>query len=195
MLRIGLTGNMGSGKSLVAELFSKLGVAVYSADQEAKKMLQQDGVKNRIRELFGDVVFDGKEVDRKLLAGVVFGNEKNLGLLNALIHPLVRKDFMAWAASREQEPYVIHEAAILFESGSHEMFDKVILVTAPEEIMIRRVMERDGVTAEEVKQRLALQWPAGDKEKMADFVIDNDGTTLLLPRILGIHEALLKQAI
>jgi dephospho-CoA kinase len=194
MLKIGLTGNMGSGKSLVAELFRKLGIAVYSADLEARRILQQEEMKDRIRDLFGEAVFNGEQVDRKLLAGVVFGNEEKLGLLNALIHPLVRMDFIAWAGSREHEPYVILEAAILFESGFHEMCDKVILVRAPEEIMIRRVMARDGVTAEEVKRRLARQWPAGEKAKMADIVIDNDGTTLLLPRVLGIHETLFKQA-
>ncbi len=192
MIRVGLTGGIGSGKSVVAMVFSHLGVPVYQADYEAKKLYAKPEVLEKIASLFGDAVIDKNGLlDRAKLASVVFSDPSKLEQLNSLIHPLVEAHFMQWLTTCMDAPYIIHEAAILFESGLYTKFDKIIAVTAPQELCIQRVMKRDGVTAGQVLQRIKNQWDQEKKAEKSDFVLINDGKQLLLPQIIGIHRALM----
>ncbi|MDY0102522.1 MAG: dephospho-CoA kinase [Lentimicrobium sp.] len=192
MLKIGLTGSIGSGKSTVASVFRTLGVPVYIADIEAKKFLEEPDVIDLIVALAGKKVLspDGS-IDRKVLAKQVFGNPEKLEGLNAIIHPRVRKNFTKWVEQNEAHPYVIQESAIIFESGFYTLFDLIIVVAAPEEERIQRVLRRDGFKREEVISRIENQWPEYLKIEKADFVIHNCDTDIALPQVLKIHDELL----
>ncbi|MCD4746659.1 MAG: dephospho-CoA kinase, partial [Bacteroidales bacterium] len=158
MLKIGLTGNIGSGKSVVSKIFELFGIYVYNADREAKKYLQDNSVKSKIKQIISKNIFDiYDEIDRQKLADIVFKNKEALIKLNSIIHPLVRNDFNNWLDKHSNEAYIIYEAAILFESGFYKDFDAVITVSAPEDLMIKRVMKRDGVLKEHVIQRMKNQ--------------------------------------
>ena len=155
MLIVGLTGNLGSGKSTIARIFSILKVPVYNADDVSKSFLTAPVVQEKIRVAFGTGVFlSDKEIDRRSLAKIVFGDARKLVTLNSILHPLVRDDFMKWCISNKKQPYVIQEAAIIFESGLKEEYDKIIHVSCPEETAIERVMRRDNSSCEEVLSRL-----------------------------------------
>jgi len=170
---IGLTGGIGTGKTTVSRIFSELGVPVYIADVEARRISEQPDVQKRIINTFGDeITTPNGQVDRRKLAVQVFSNEENLKKLNAIIHPLVKQDFQQWL-SQQSAPFVIREAAILFESGTNTDCDKVIVVTAPREMRIIRVMERDHISREEILARMANQWPDSQKIAMSDYVIEN----------------------
>ncbi len=191
MILVGLTGSIGSGKTTVCHIFEQLRIPVYYADMKGKSFLNKPLVKDKIAGLFGRQVFNEKgEPDRAALAALVFGDEKKLELLNTIIHPLVREDFRSWVSLQKDAPYVIQEAAILFETGHADHFDKIIAVTAPEELRIRRVCERDGVDEAHVRKRATHQLPDEFKTKHADYVILNDGNEPLLPKVLSIHEEL-----
>ena len=187
MLRIGLTGNIGSGKSIIARVFETLGVPVYHADIEAKKFLNDKIVKLSLKEKFGNRIFDGQNINKKKLADIVFNNSNGLLFLNSLIHPLVKQDLLSWIGHHSGHAYIIQEAAILFESGFYKEFDKVIFVSAPENLMIKRVVERDGVSNEDVIKRLKNQWSSERKAGLADFIIYNDEIQLIIPQVLKIH--------
>lgn len=173
---IGLTGGIGSGKTTVAGFFRELGVPVYIADEEAKKILTMRETIDELHSKFGSSIFTGDLPDRKKIAGIVFNNPDKLAILNAIIHPKVQLHFMEWVNSKSNFKFVIKEAAILFESGSYRQCDKIILVTAPIKTRIERVMKRDAITREEVLQRMANQWQEEEKIKLSDFIITN--TTL-----------------
>ncbi len=190
MIKVGLTGNIGSGKSTVAAVFETLGVPVYHADAESKKFLSHKAVIDSILKKFGDKVFDEKGINRKKLAALVFNDEQALSFLNSLLHPLVREDFERWTTAQTSAPYIIQEAAILFESGFYKMFDKVISVTSPEKLAIARVMARDGISEKDVLMRMRNQWSSEKKKELSDFVINNDGSALVIPQILDIHNQL-----
>jgi len=191
MLKVALTGNIGSGKSIVTRIFRTLGVPVFIADIEARLLYFRDDVKEIIRQELGDGVFnDSGEIDTKALAGVIFSDKQALKTVNNIIHPLVYHEYKNWLDLYSDEPYTIHESAILFENNLISRYDKVIVVTAPESLRLKRVMERDGVSAEKVKARMANQWPEEEKVKKADFVIINDGEHLLIPQILQIDKIL-----
>jgi dephospho-CoA kinase len=191
MLKVGLTGNIGSGKTFIARVFQSLGVPVFYADIEAKALYKQREVKEKIRILFGSQVFDYTgEIDRKALAGIIFNEPDHLLKINALIHPLVHQEFNNWLAGILHKPYAIYEAAILFETGHHQNLDKVILVTAPEELRIKRVMDRDGIPRNEVLSRMANQWEEDKKISLADFVIRNDGSKMVIPQVMRVHAEL-----
>lgn len=190
MIKVGLTGNIGTGKTTVARIFESLGVPVYHADLQAKRMLEKASVKNELLIKFGKNVFDRDVVDKKKLASLVFNNTKKLNDLNAIIHPLVKQDLMDYFNRMNNYPYVIQEAAILFESGFYKDFDKVILVTASVELANKRVMQRDGIDIEEVDQRRSNQWNQAEKIELADFIIENDEEDLLIPQVLKIHQTL-----
>jgi dephospho-CoA kinase len=175
----------------VAAVFGKLGIPVYFADHVAKDLLTHENVRKQLMQLFGVTIFDAKEnVDRKLLGTIVFNDASALAKLNRIIHPLVKDDFDIWLKEHSSHPYIIHEAAILFESGFHKYFDKVITVDAPAELCISRVMKRDGVSREDALSRMQSQMNATKKAALADYVITNDEQTLVIPQVLEIHRLL-----
>lgn len=192
MLKIGLTGSIGSGKSTIASLFRVLGIPVYIADIEAKKFLSDPEVILRITELAGDDVLTSEgEIDRRVLAAKVFGDPEKLQELNSIIHPRVRKHFTHWAEMHKRSPYIIQESAIIFESGFYTMFDLIIVVSAPEEERINRVILRDGFKREEVISRIENQWPEYLKIEKANFEIKNSDVDMAIPQVLKIHKEII----
>lgn len=191
MKRIGLTGNIGTGKTTIARIFEVLGVPVYHADTRARVLLDSDTVKHQVASLFGNQVINPmNQVDRKALANIVFNNKEKLAELNNLIHPLVEEDFARWCEIHKNENYILHEAAILFESGFNRLFDATIMVAAPDELCIERVMARDGITKEMVIERMQNQWPQEKKMELSEYVVVNDNHTLVIPQVIAIHKAI-----
>lgn len=194
MLRVGLTGGIGSGKSTVARMFTVLGVPVFEADTEAKALMVSDpDLRAAITARFGEVIYRNGELDRKALADLVFSDARALADLNALVHPAVRKAFAAWVAN-QQAPYVIMEAALMAENAGYTQFDRVITVSCPEEERIRRVMERDGVGETDVRARMRNQGSEEQRLRIAQHVVQNDGSQLVIPQVLAIHAELLTLA-
>ena len=192
MLRIGLTGNMGSGKSTVARIFQSLGIPVYNADTEAKRLMLEDlELQKNIRESFGDMAFQNNRLNRSFLAGQVFNDPEKLALLNSLVHPVTIRDAERWM--REQDcPYILKEAALIFESGSDKNLDFVIGVKSPEALRIERAAKRDGVSQEMIKARMNRQMDEDEKMSLCKYVILNDECQLLIPQVLELHEKFLK---
>ncbi len=189
--KVGITGGIGAGKSLVCRVFSVLGIPIYDADREAKAIMAEDReVGSALKAAFGDAVFDqyGK-LDRAYLSEVVFSDEKKLKQLNSIVHPAVIKAGEDWA-SAQTSAYSLKEAALLFESGSYKKLDFTILVTAEESIRINRVMKRDGVTEDQVRARLSKQWSDDQKLPLADAIIINDGGQSLIEQVMAIHHRL-----
>jgi dephospho-CoA kinase len=170
---IGLTGGIGSGKTTIANHFTAAGISVYIADDEARKIMQSDEIINEIKATFGNTVFDNGILNREKLAQVVFNAPDKLKLLNAIIHPAVKKHFHNWILNHKKAPYIIYEAAILFESGSYKDCDFIITVTAPLESRIQRVIQRDNTTRENVLRRINMQWNDEQRIEKSDFVIEN----------------------
>ncbi|HPE35189.1 MAG TPA: dephospho-CoA kinase [Bacteroidales bacterium] len=191
MLEIGLTGGIGSGKSLIARIFKMFDVPVFDADFEAKSLYQEIETMEKIRQLFGERVFNKGEIDRKVLANMVFSEQSMLNKLNQLIHPKVRSLYTNWVGKNLNAPYVVYEAAILFETGYYQKLDKTILVVAEEELRIRRTMKRDQTTRAEVLHRMSRQWSDERKIPLADFIIHNNDNDLLLPQVYDVHQRLL----
>lgn len=194
MLTIGITGGIGSGKTTVCRFFELLEVPVYYADARAKALMVEDEtLKAGIISAFGSKSYlENGQVNRTFLADVVFQDEEALEKLNALVHPAVWQDTSQWIQSRmDHHPYVLYEAAILFESGSFKMVDKVITVYAPEDLRIQRVMQRDGVDEDAVRQRMSKQMSDEEKKDRADFVIHNDYSVSLVTQVLDIHKELI----
>jgi len=190
-LKVGITGGIGSGKSTICKVFEKLGAPVFEADPVAKRLIDTDPeIRQGLIDLFGTDIYTEKEgVDRKKLAEKIFNDEIQLAKVNALVHPAVRAEFLKWAESQDV-PYVVHEAAILFESGFYQMMDYTILVTAPEEDRIKRVTMRDGSSREQVIERMNKQWADDEKRKLASIEIKNDNRELILPQIVNIDKQL-----
>jgi dephospho-CoA kinase len=191
MIKAGLTGGIGSGKSTVAKAFEVLGIPVYYADDAAKKLMNEDEeLKVKIKLQFGNEVYKNGLLDKKQLAAIVFTSPEKLAILNALVHPATLKDAEKWMQN-QSTPYAIKEAALIFESGAQEHLDYVIGVTAPAPLRIQRTMHRDGITREDVIARMDKQMDETIKMKLCDFVIKNDEQEMLLPQILDLHEKLL----
>lgn len=191
MLKIGITGGIGSGKTTVCKIFELLGVPVYYADDEAKKLLDSDlAVKEAVVNGLGAEVLDNNQIDRKKLASLVFNNPANLALLNSIVHPAVGTHFENWLNHHSGSGYILKEAAILFESGAYKGVDKVITVVAPLELKIERVVKRDKTTREQVEQRINNQLSDDEKIKRSQFVVYNDEQNLLIPQIIRIHQQL-----
>lgn len=189
-MKIGLTGGIGSGKTLVASLFKRLGIAVFEADLEARYLMEHHpGVIHQLKETFGPNIYISQKLKRKQLAAIVFENKNALEQLNQIVHPAVRNQFIQWSEN-QNSPYVIEEAAILFESGSDKIMDKIIMVEAPEQLRIERTMKRDKVNREQVMARMHNQWPTEKIKPLADFIVLNDDKQLLLPQILKIDSIL-----
>lgn len=193
MLKIGLTGGIGAGKSVISRIFSILGAPVYNADAEAKKLMSSDAaLLLKLREAFGPEAIGENGPDRKALARIIFNDPDAMKLVNSLVHPAVARDFELWLEDHGNAPYVIKEAAIIFETGSQRHLDMVILITAPEEMRVKRVMKRDGATVSSVRKRMENQWPDEKKIPLAGLVLNNDSTSPLLPAILELHSAFSK---
>lgn len=191
---IGLTGGIGSGKTTVANFFKDLGVPVYIADDEAKKLMDEDqGIKEQLIELFGEDVYRNGKLNRKKIAAVVFNDQKKLERLNSIIHPAVERHFDSWKKC-QNSPYVIYEAAILFENGSHKKCDLNILVIAPRDVKIKRLKKRDASTLEEIEARMENQWSDEKKLLLADLVIENKDLSKTQKYVQEIHQKLFESA-
>ncbi len=189
---IGITGGIGSGKSTVCRVFSLLGTPVFEADVVAKHLYNSNSeIKTGLIRLFGAQIYtpDGR-LDRKKLAAKIFGNDIHMARVNELVHPVVLKEFENWLKLHKKAPYVIHEAAILFESGFYKMMDFTLLVTAPGDQRIARVMARDGVTEQMVRERMQNQWSEEKKGQLASKILVNDNKNLMIPEIIQIDKNL-----
>lgn len=193
-LRVGVTGGIGSGKSSVCKVFNALGIPVFEADEEARKITETDNhVRERLNEIAGTDLYNTGSLNRKLLASLIFNNRDMLQEVNRLIHPVVFKTFNEWALLQDA-PYVIMEAAILFESGGDKLVDKVVVVTAPDKERIERVTSRSGMSTREVSDRIRNQFTQKEISSRADYVISNGDRDLILPAIIEIHEDLIRRS-
>lgn len=173
MMVVGLTGGIGSGKSTIAKAFAALGIAVFNSDEQAKALIATDAqVKERIIAAFGEEAYHNGEYNRAYIAQIVFNNSEKLAILNGIVHPALAEYFKRWAKA-QTSPYVLKEAAILFESGSYKDCDYIITVTAPEEVRIARVMARDHCTEAQVRARMAQQWSDAQRIALSNAVIEN----------------------
>lgn len=194
MLKVGLTGGIGSGKSTVATIFRTLGIPVYDADSRARELMQQDpALREALLTQFGEAAFENGKLNRAYLARIVFNDPGQLERLNQLIHPVTIRDAENWM-NNLSAPYAVKEAALLFESGAVAGLDYVVGVTAPVSLRMQRVMQRDGLSREQVQQRMLRQLDDTIKMKLCDAVLFNDEQRLLLPQVLELHERLLKMA-
>jgi dephospho-CoA kinase len=189
-LRIGLTGGIGSGKTTVAKIFEMLNVPVYYADAASKRLYHTDKkLMQKMKEHFGNDIYHEDELNRTKLASLVFNDPQQLALLNSLVHPPTIKDAAEWM-KRQTSPYVIKEAALLFESGAEAGLDYVIGVYAPQHIRIKRVMDRDNSTLEKVLGRINGQMDEEEKMKLCDFIIINNEDELVIPQVMELHKKL-----
>lgn len=192
MKHIGITGGIGSGKTTVANFFKTYGIPVYIADDEAKKLMHQSPIKEELIELFGEEAYDSsRQLNRSFIASKVFNNKELLEKLNQIVHPRVEKDFQEWA-KHQDSPYVLYEAAILFETGKYKQFDYTILVTAPIETRIKRVQKRDQSSEEEILARMKNQWSDEEKMKLANWIIKNCELSKTKQEVGDLHELILR---
>lgn len=195
MLRVGITGGIGSGKSTVCRVLQVLGVPVFNADEEAKRLLNEDeALRAQVMARFGDQLYASGSLDRKAMARMVFNNADALAALNALVHPRVRSRFSEWADEHAPSPYVVMEAAILLGSGGAAQLDHIVVVACPVAERMRRVLERDGLGAEEVIARMRNQLSDDALAAGADTLITNDGSALVVPQVLALHRRMLEHA-
>jgi dephospho-CoA kinase len=193
--QVGITGSIGSGKSLVCKIFNTLGAPIYDADSHAKKLMTTDGILiSAIKKEFGDLSYhsDGS-LNRNYLAEHVFHDEKKLQRLNELVHPRVAVDYSDWVAKHREFSYVVKEAALLFESGSYKALDRIVVVHTPLEIRIKRVLKRDAHrTVEQIKAIVEKQMPDDEKLNRADDIVVNDESVLLIPQVLKLHNEFIR---
>ena len=186
---VGITGGIGSGKTTVCKVFQELGVPVYYADDRAKELMNTNkALKNKIIQAFGEKAYSETGLDKTYLAQQIFGANEKLSIINGLVHPAVANDFEEWLKEHSGEKYVLKEAAILFESGAYQHVDVTVLVIAPEDLRLERAMYRDGSTKEDVLKRMKNQWTQERKIKLANHILNNDGTQLLIPQVMDLHQ-------
>lgn len=190
---VGLTGNIGSGKSTVAMIFQAQGVPVFRADDAGRALLSDEEIVRLLTLRFGKGILRGSNINRQELAKIVFADANELAYLNSIVHPAVKHAFRRWLGS-QKAPYIIHEAAILFESGFNRMMDRVIFVDCPEQVALERVMKRDRIPLEEVRKRASFQWPREKKSSVSDFILINDGKHALIPQVLALHSRIIEEA-
>ena len=189
---IGLTGGIGSGKTTVAKLFKELGVPVYNSDLRGKKLMKNSKeIRTAVIDLLGKDSYVLERLNKKYIADKVFSNKELLQKLNSIVHPAVRKDFMRWA-KKKKTPYVIQEAAILFENGSYNNFDKIILVKAPKDVRLERIIARDNGSKEEILARMENQWDDSKKIPLSDYIIENIDLDQTKLQVEQIHRQLTK---
>ena len=187
MLKIGLTGGIGSGKTTIAQVFEKLGVPVFYADLEAKKCMESDMVLiKKLKATFGNKIYIDRKLQKDRLASIIFNDDSKLHTINRLVHPAVQRVFEDWCATQKNS-YVLKEAAILFESGSDKDLDQIVCVSASDDLRKQRVMQRDGVTESQVLERISKQWEQSRKIELAHFHIVNDEKHLLITHVLVVH--------
>lgn len=192
MMTVGLTGGIGSGKTTVAAMFSNLGIPVYNSDDRAKELMHSSTeLIEKIKELLGEEAYSGGKLNREYIANRVFANRELLTALNDIVHPAVKSDFISWSA-RQQAAYVVQEAAILFENGSYDKFDVMVLVTAPKKMRLERIMQRDDVSAENILARMNHQWEDEKKIPLADYVIENSVLENTEAAVNKVHQKLLE---
>lgn len=190
---VGLTGGIGSGKTAVAKMFKALNVPVYNSDKEAKKLMKSSKkVRKSIIKLLGEDAYKGKKLNKTYISNSIFTNKGLLQKLNSIVHPAVKKHFSAWV-KKQNAPYVIQETAIIFENLSEDNYDKIVLVTAPKETRLERVMSRDGVSKKKVMERMSNQWDDYIKVKKSDYVIENIHLEDTKSEVIRIHNQLLAE--
>lgn len=198
MIKLGITGGIGSGKSTITQMFRIIGVPVYVSDERSKYLSQTNSeIIAGLKQILGDDIYDEMgHLDRKRMASVIFADKEKLQKVNALIHPIVNRDFIEWTEEQKSKgvPYVVNEAAIMIESGSHKLMDKLLVVTAPVEQRVERVMKRDGVGEQQVKSRINNQMSDKEKVEIADYVIVTDDHHFIMPEILALDEELRRLA-
>ena len=191
IIKVGITGGIGSGKSTVAKVFEVLNIPVYYADAAAKKLMNEDDLLiAQIQKEFGEASYVDGKLDRKYLAALVFNNEKKLAKLNAIVHPATIRDAESWM-QQQTTPYAIKEAALIFESGANQLLDYIIGVYAPLRLRMERTMQRDQLSFEEAKARMEKQMNEEEKMRLCNYVITNDEQQLILPQVMKIHEELI----
>ncbi len=190
-IKVGIAGGIGSGKSTVCRVFRILGAPVFEADRAAKVLMNEDEeIKSALLDWYGSEIYNSRgELNRPQLASIIFNDKKQLQKVNEMVHPKVRAAFLSWA-DKQAAPYVVHEAAILFESGFYKLMDATILVSAPEAERVKRVSERDGLTPQQVSHKMKNQWTDEQKRKLATVEIVNDNRSLMLPEILKLDKQL-----
>ncbi len=189
MIKVGITGGIGSGKTTVCRLFELLGVPVYYSDLEARNITNHNPkVVQEITKVFGSQSYQNGIMNRPYISSIVFNDKEKLALLNSIVHPAVADHFQQWISLQQDKDYILKEAAILFESGAYESVDKVITVTAPQELRVKRVMKRDGFSADDILQRMKNQWDEEEKIKRSDEVIVADDVHLVIPQVITIHQ-------
>ena len=194
MIKVGVTGGIGSGKTLVCSAISAMGYPIYNADSQAKHIVDSDPeVVAAIKNLFGDSIYVDGHLNRKKVSSLVFTDQQLLDKLNGIVHPAVAEHFNSWVLSNRSRSMVVKEAAILFESGAYKGLDKTIVVTAPIEVRIKRIQERDGFDRESIMNRIRNQYPQEELVKLSDYVIENDGVKLILPQIVNVINDILKE--
>ncbi len=193
MIKLGVTGGIGSGKTLVCSIISAMGYPVFNADLEARQIVDTDRkVILSIESLFGNDIYVNNQLDRIRVAEMVFSNQEMLEKLNSIVHPAVASHFREWLVQYKSSNLVVKEAAILFESGANFGLDKVIVVTSPIELRVNRIVERDGVNTRSIFNRMKNQLPQDELIKRGDYIIENDGVKLILPQIVRVINDLFK---
>jgi len=194
MIIVGLTGGIGSGKTTVAKQFLEIGIPVYIADEEAKRLMRRSKIiKRKLIKLFGKEAYVGEELNKPFLANIIFNDKNYLQKMNAIVHPKVARHFEKWVLKQEA-PYVIKEVAILFENGGHNTCDFVITVTAPIETRIKRLLKRDNISYEKIEAIMKNQWTDEEKVKQSHFVIENIELENTKKQVVKIHKEILKKA-
>jgi len=194
MKKVALTGNIGSGKSWVSQLFQRIGIPVFNSDEEAKRLYEREDVREAMKARFGeDVYFEDNSVNRKRVAEIIFNDAKAMHEVEQLLYPVLNAYFDEWAEAQDA-PYVLYESAIIFEKHLEDLFDAVVLVSATEQTRLRRVMLRDHCDEEAVRERMASQWSENEKREKADFIIEHDNDDeddTLLEQVMAVHKELL----
>lgn len=194
-LQIGITGGIGSGKSTVCQIFATLGISIYDADSRAKYLMSNSNeITNTVKRSFGQAAyFENGELNRTYLAQEIFSNPQKAKILEQIVHPAVAKDYLSWVeTNKSKSPYLLKEAALMFETGGNKFLDKIILVSANEDLRIRRVLQRDPQRSkEQIRAIIKKQMPESEKQKRADYIIDNNGKQELIKQVVKLHEKFL----